>query len=146
MMKVAISESLSNASLLTKTILFISLFGIIGELILIGHYRDMWQVFSLIYTSTFFVSILVFLKVNHPIGSLILKCLAYGIMLLGFSGVLLHLRNNYAFEFEMYPNEPFFSLLMKSFSGALPVLAPGSLIPVGLVFLLSVNLKSNNYE
>ncbi|MEM6831595.1 MAG: hypothetical protein AAF551_13885, partial [Bacteroidota bacterium] len=59
----------------------------------------------------------------------------------GLLGIGIHLKNNIDFELEMYPQLNGWNLFVKSMTGALPVMAPGSLIPIGLLGLLVTKLK-----
>jgi hypothetical protein len=59
----------------------------------------------------------------------ILGCTA----LSGIYGTFLHLRANYEFELEMKPNARDWDLFIESLSGALPTLAPGSMIVLALI-------------
>ena len=65
-------------------------------------------------------------------------------ILSGVLGVILHLKNNWEFELEMYPSIEMSALIYKSFTGAIPALAPATLIPIGLMGFLLLQLKSNN--
>lgn len=54
----------------------------------------------------------------------------------GAVGVGLHLSDNLAFEREILPDAPLGAALWEAFHGATPLLAPGSLIQLGLVGLV----------
>ena len=137
-------EGLSRYIKFTKIILLIALLGLSGELSLIGHYETGWQVAPLIFTTLF--SILLIFPHSKETNFLfkVIQGLSVILILLGVVGVLLHLKNNFEFEREMYPNESISLLLERSITGALPTLAPGTLIPIGLSGLLYLNLKSFN--
>ncbi|MEM8938907.1 MAG: hypothetical protein AAGC64_06135 [Bacteroidota bacterium] len=110
--------------------------GLILELILIGHYESFWQCFPLISLGFGLLS----LFINDK--SLVLVKFFYLItMFSGVIGVFLHLKSNWEFELEMYPGMPTRKLLVESLSGALPALAPGTLIPIGLMGFLLLQLK-----
>jgi len=51
----------------------------------------------------------------------------------GVYGTFLHLNANYEFEQEMRPTETTWNLFVESLSGALPVLAPCSMIVLALL-------------
>lgn len=51
----------------------------------------------------------------------------------GIAGLFLHLKGIFEFELEMYKNLSIFSLLWGSLRGALPALAPSSMIYIGLL-------------
>ena len=53
----------------------------------------------------------------------------------GIVGVALHYQSNVEFELEMYPSMEGMELFRNSMTGALPTLAPGSMIYIGLVGL-----------
>ena len=53
----------------------------------------------------------------------------------GGVGVLLHYRGNVEFEREMYPSMEGFELFRNTMTGATPVLAPGTMLLLGLVGL-----------
>ncbi len=67
----------------------------------------------------------------------------------GFLGIYFHLLANYEFELEVHPTQQGWSLFMKMLSGALPSLAPGSMIGIailGYIFYLTNNQKQQSYE
>ena len=72
---------------------------------------------------------------------MVIKYIAIVVILTGFLGIFLHLQNNLEFEREMKPHLPTLVLLKRAFTGALPVMAPGVLIPVGMLGLLVLNLR-----
>ncbi|MEO1715042.1 MAG: hypothetical protein AAFU60_17060, partial [Bacteroidota bacterium] len=51
----------------------------------------------------------------------------------GVYGAYLHLQANYEFEQEMRPSAENWDLLVESLSGALPALAPASMIVLALI-------------
>jgi hypothetical protein len=55
----------------------------------------------------------------------------------GLLGVWFHLEGNLAFERELYPTHDVLPLLLEAFKGATPTLAPGALIQLGLLGLLT---------
>ena len=111
--------------------------GLILELVLIGHYESFWQYFPLIALT------LGLLTLGFQSRSLVLvKFLYLLIILTGVVGVFLHLKSNWEFELEMYPSMKMNELLIQSFTGALPALAPGTLIPIGLMGFHLIQLKS----
>lgn len=65
-------------------------------------------------------------------------------MMAGVLGVFLHLKSNWEFESEMYTGLGIGELFIRSLSGAIPALAPGTLIPIGLMGFLLIQLKTKN--
>ena len=62
----------------------------------------------------------------------------------GIYGVFLHLRANYEFELEMKPTANNWDLFFESLSGALPALAPFSMVVLALIgysYLILINQK-----
>ena len=114
--------------------------GLIAELLLIGHYESFWQIFPLISLGLGLTSIFM------PSRSLLVVKFFYFLTIFsGVLGVVLHLKNNWEFEMEMYPGMTVAELISKSFTGALPALAPGTLIPIGLMGFLLIQLKTKKH-
>ncbi len=111
-------------------------FGLIAELLLIGHYESFWQYSPIVSLCLGLISLLL------PSKSLQLVKFFYLLTILsGVLGVILHLRSNWEFEVEMYPGMKTVDLISKSMTGAIPALAPGTLIPIGLMGFLLIQLK-----
>jgi len=51
----------------------------------------------------------------------------------GGLGIYFHIRSNVEFELEMYPSMGGWELVRESLTGALPALAPGTMIYLGLL-------------
>ncbi|MBK6485904.1 MAG: hypothetical protein IPF98_03340 [Gemmatimonadetes bacterium] len=122
-----------------RRILFFSLAaGLIGtttELLLLGHFEDWKQYTPLVVLA---VAILVqgWYVVSRSARSV--RALRIGMWLCivsGGVGVILHFRGNKEFELEMTPAMAGWELFRESITGATPALAPGSLIPIGLIGL-----------
>ena len=115
--------------------------GLMLELVLIGHYESFWQYFPLIALA------LGLLSLRFQTRSLVLVKMLYSLIILtGVIGVFLHLKSNWEFKLEMYPNMEMGKLISKSLTGALPALAPGTLIPIGLMGFHLIQLKSKQSE
>ena len=122
-----------------RRILFVTLAaGLIGttaELLLLGHFED-WKQYTPL--GVLGVSILAqgWYAVSRSAGSI--RALRAGMwlcILSGGVGVLLHFRGNMEFELEMTPAMAGWELFRETMTGATPALAPGSLIPLGLIGL-----------
>ncbi len=124
-------------------IILLSVVGLELELLLIGHVEEFWQILPVIMLP---LTLLVLLA--HEI---ILKrgmfrvSYFYMVMMLGTGifGTFLHYQNNSLFEQEMYPHLSGFKLMKESLTGAIPVLAPGGMISIGLCGILLLYLKQN---
>ena len=114
------------------TLLFMMI-GTVLELYLLHHYEGTLQLIPLlcIGISTLMVFMLFFQRTDFLVG---LFKLVLGITALsGIYGTFLHLRANYEFEQEMKPTAHGWDLFLESLSGALPTLAPGSMIVLALL-------------
>lgn len=121
---------------INKVILVALLFMMAGtatELYLLDHYEDTLQLIPLlcIGASVLTLFILFFQRTKWTVGffKLVLGLTA----LSGVYGAFLHLQANYEFELEMKPGAKGWELFMESLSGALPSLAPGSMIVLALI-------------
>ncbi len=122
------------------------LIGTLMELVLLGHFEDAWQMVPLVILAS---AILCFTGLYFTLHRLLLqayKLIMTAAMFSGVLGVWFHLEANYEFETEMYPKLGGFELLSEMLSGAIPALAPGSMVAVGLVGWLYVLEKPNQHE
>lgn len=119
-------------------IILIMISGLLLELIFIGHYENFWQNLPLTLLFVSFISILFLKKIKWIY---VLNSIFLAVIIVGFLGVFLHLKNNYEFEMELNARLSSWQLFTRSLTGALPVLAPGSLVPLGLLGLLLVKIK-----
>ncbi len=128
---------LQNSSYHFALLIFILLHtGLIAELVLIEHYQSLWQFLPIA------TLVLGLLSLRMPVKSLFLVKIFYLLTIVcGALGIILHLKNNWEFELEMYPGMRLGELMAKSLAGALPALAPGTLIPIGLMGFLLLQLK-----
>ena len=128
--------SISGQTLARRTVVLALLFMMLGtamELYLLGHYEDLEQLIPLwcIGASILMVGLLFFFR------SLFIRRLFKMVMVLtalsGLYGTYLHLLVNYEFEQEMRPTAGNWDLFTESLSGALPSLAPASMIVLALI-------------
>ena len=128
------------ARTLRRAVLVVLLFGCLGtlaELYLIGHYEDTWQFVPL---SLLVAVILVTgAYLRRPADSLrrVVAAVMWICVVSGVAGSWLHYSGNVEFEREMYPDRAGFELVRESLSGATPVLAPGTMIVIGLFGLIA---------
>ena len=122
-----------------KFILAIFLFSTLGsvaELFLLDHTEGIWQ---WIPVSLILLSLLVLGWMLGTQSSLSVKVFQ-GVMVLfmlgGLTGIFLHFSGNMEFELEIYPKLSGLELVWKTLKGATPVLAPGSMIAMGLLGLV----------
>lgn len=123
-------------------IVLILLVGTGMELLLIGHYEDTKQLIPLILITTSFGLFLVtYFNHNQSIITFFRIIMALCVIS-GIVGCWFHLEANFEFENEMYPTLGGWSLFKESLSGAIPALAPGSMIVIGMIGYLYTLLKT----
>jgi hypothetical protein len=117
--------------------------GIAFELYLLGHHEDNWQLIPLICigASLFFTGLFLFKRTKFNRGLLFIVLLIDALS--GLYGVFLHLQANYEFELEMRPSLSGWELFKESLSGALPALAPGSMVIIALIGFSYLTLITN---
>ena len=121
---------------LNQIIIVAFVFMMIGtamELYLLEHYEDVLQLIPLICIGASLLAIIVLSIRKTRIIMLVFKLILGLTALSGFYGIFLHLRANYEFELEMKPTSKGWDLFLESLSGALPTLAPGSMIVLALI-------------
>jgi len=127
-----------NAVSLRRFLAVIFLLGSIGlaaELIFIGHVQDVWQQIPLVLIAAAAAALV--WDAAQPTAWSVRLFRGAAVLLIagGVLGVALHYQSNVEFEREMYPDLTGFRLVREALSGALPALAPGALVQLGLVGL-----------
>lgn len=121
---------------LKKVLVLALLFMMIGsllELYLLDHYEDSWQLIPILSIGTTLVTLLIlFFKKTTKVVNLF-KAVLILTALSGVYGVYLHLQSNFEFEQDMKPTASFWQLITDSLSGALPTLAPMSLVVLACI-------------
>jgi len=117
------------------TIFIIGLLGAGAELLLLEHTEDFWQWIPLV---LIVISLLVLGWSGWsrgPVGMRVFQGMMILFVISGFLGLFLHYQGNVEFELEMYPALTGWELFGKAMQGATPTLAPGTMIPLGLLGL-----------
>ncbi len=119
--------------------LFLLLFGLIGtalELILLEHLEDrlQWMPLALLGLGSLIGVIAAFRPTRRVV--LLLRATMAFFVPTGALGVYLHLRSNIEFELEIHPTVGGIELLNEALHGAMPTLAPGTMVQFGLLGLL----------
>ena len=129
------SETLASIRKLLLGALTVGVIGTIGELILLRHFDKPAQWIPLAALATA-VPILIW-HASAPSAASVrtLQVLMLAFAVLGVVGVGFHYDGNVEFERELNPNERGWTFLRKTVAGATPVLAPGSMVLLGLVGL-----------
>ena len=129
------SETLASIRKLLLGALAAGVVGTTGELILLGHVDTPTRWIPLVALG---VSIPVLIWHARLPGAASVRTLQILMVVFIGTGVLgmgLHFDGNVEFERELHPAERGFALLRKTVTGATPVLAPGSMVLLGLVGL-----------
>jgi len=119
--------------------LWLLLVGIAGvglELVLLEHYEDPWQWAPLALLGAGLVvgAALVVRPARWTVQSLRAVMTVY--LLAGGVGIYFHLNANLEFERELRPSMAGTELVVETFRGAMPALAPGAMAQLGLLGLL----------
>ena len=122
-----------SAKQVIATALLFMMIGTAMELYLLDHYEGPLQLIPLlcIGTSLLVMLLLFFQSSTFMLG--LFKVLMGITALSGVYGIFLHLRANYEFEKEMKATASDWELFIESLSGALPTLAPASMIVLALI-------------
>jgi hypothetical protein len=118
--------------------LVLGLLGTIAELLLLEHYEEGWQMTPLVLIAAALVALA--WDAARPSARTVRAFQAImGLFLVaGVVGVWLHLRGAAEFQREMDPSQPRWNVFAKAMRAkAPPVLAPGIMIQLGLIGLVS---------
>lgn len=131
-------------------IFLFSIGGSVAELFLLEHTEGWWQWLPIALMLLSAVVIIWDYFSDSPISRPAFRVIMVLFIVAGFAGIALHYKGNVEFELEMYPSMEGFELFWKTLKGATPVLAPGTMIALGLLGLLYTvrqadeKVKNNN--
>ena len=129
------SETLAAIRRLLFGALAIGVLGTSGELILLRHIDKLAQWIPLVFLAAC-MPVLIWHAVSPSAASVrVLQGLMLAFIALGVVGVGLHYDGNVEFERELHPDERGWEFVRKTIAGATPVLAPGSMVLLGVVGL-----------
>lgn len=120
-------------------LLVIFLLGVLGagsELILLGHYEEPWQLVPLGMIGLSLAVLAVRLFRNDARVLRVFQICMLLFVAAGILGIYLHYQSNVEFELEMNPAAAGWELIRESLTGAMPALAPGTMVHLGLIGLL----------
>jgi hypothetical protein len=129
------SETLASIRTLLLAALAVGVLGTIGELILLRHIDKPTQWIPIVLLVVALPIVGWHARAPRPRGVRALQVLMAGFIVAGVLGVGLHYDGNVDFERELQPDEHGWTFLRKTVAGATPVLAPGSMVLLGLVGL-----------
>jgi hypothetical protein len=129
------SDTLASIRKLLLGALTVGVIGTSGELVLLRHIDKPAQWIPLV-ALVVAIPVLLWHVLAESVASVrALQALMVAFMALGVLGVGLHYNGNVEFERELNPNERGWTFVRKTVAGATPVLAPGSMVLLGLVGL-----------
>ncbi len=121
---------------LVLVILLVGTAGTAIELLLLGHYEDRWQFAPLVLAGGVLLA-LTWYRVSsshRPVQAVKLLSLLTAVS--AAVGVYLHYQANVEWELETTPELRGMDLFREVITGALPLLAPGAMLQLGLLGLL----------
>ncbi|WP_179345777.1 hypothetical protein [Winogradskyella ursingii] len=124
--------------------LIIITIGTVLELYLLDHYEDTLQLIPILCIGLVMLTVILLIFLKSKLIKVAFKVILLITALSGIYGGYLHLLANYEFEIEMRPTANNWELLSESLSGALPALAPFSMIVLALIgysYLIIINQK-----
>ena len=112
--------------------------GILLELLLLGHYEDVWQWTPVVLLSLGLVAGPWIARRPSPVALRVFRWLMAAHVAAGAAGLFLHLRANVEFELELHhPGIGGWPLVWETLTGAIPALAPGAMVQLGLLGMLA---------
>jgi hypothetical protein len=130
---------------LRALLLFALLSGIVGtdlELLLLDHTEGWQQVIPIVLLAVAVPLVLWHAVAPRGAARPTLLTMMWIFIFSGVLGVGLHYQGNAAFELEMYPEMGGMELFVSTIKGATPVLAPGTMVLLGLVGMAYASLGS----
>jgi hypothetical protein len=129
------SETLAAIRRLLLGALAVGVVGTSGELILLRHIDKPAQWIPLVFLGAGLPVLIWHAAAPSTASIRVLQGLMLAFIALGVLGVGLHYDGNVEFERELHPDERGWTFIRKTVAGATPVLAPGSMVLLGLVGL-----------
>ena len=128
-----------SGAILRRGLLLIFVLGTVGlgtELLLLDHFEEWRQQVPLVLLALGLVLVAIRLFYRGAIILRLFRLTMLAFVLGGIVGLWFHLSSNMEFELEMYPTLSGLELLSKALGGAMPALAPGALVQLGLIGFL----------
>jgi hypothetical protein len=119
--------------------LIVGIAGTVLELLFIGHLEDRLQLVPIVLLPAGLMALVWHLLRPSRASTRGVRLLMALFVASGLLGVGLHYRGNREFELEMYPAMAGVELVRETLTGATPVLAPGSMVLLGLIGLAAVH-------
>ena len=111
--------------------------GIGIELCFLGHTEDRWQLVPLVLLGLGLLAQIWLVWRPSSASVRVFQSLMLLFVLSGLAGLYLHYSANVEFELEMYPSLRGLNLVQEALTGALPALAPATMMHLGFLGLAS---------
>jgi hypothetical protein len=128
-------ERLGVRALLLGLVLF-GAAGLVAELYLMEHYDSWTQIvpFAVLGCGLAVGVPLAYRPTRRIVRGF--QAVMWAVVLTGLVGLWLHYRGNAVFELEIAPSARGFDLVWDALRGAIPTLAPGAFVPLGLLGII----------
>ena len=127
------SSTLTFIRRLLLALLAVGIVGTAAELILLGHVDSAAQWIPVVALAAAVQLLLWHAARPGPRTVRVIRLLMYAYIAFGIIGVGLHYDGNVEFEHELHPKDAGLTFLRHTIAGATPVLAPGSMMLLGLL-------------
>jgi hypothetical protein len=114
-------------------ILAVGLIGTGAELLLLGHYDDVWRLVPVVLIPLALVALTWRVASSGVAARRVFRGVLTLCLLSGLLGTFLHYKGNAEFEREMTPDIAGWTLFSESMTGATPALAPGAMMLLALI-------------
>ena len=139
----AYDSTIMSASLeliLRRLILALLTFGLVatlGDLFGLGHYKDSWQLIPIASLITALLVVVWHVFAGSAASVRVLRLVMAGILIVGLTGLVLHMRGSAEFQLDANPDLAGWPLIAKVLRAkAPPALAPGAMVQMGLLGLI----------
>ena len=126
------SEKFSAKKMIVLALLFMMI-GTLLELYLLDHYEDAFQLIPVLCIAFSLINLIILFFKRSKIMVKLFKLVLVLTSFSGIYGVFLHLQSNFEFEQDMKPTATNWELFSESLSGALPTLAPMSMLVLAFI-------------
>lgn len=117
-------------------LVLIGIVGLVAELLLMEHYDSRTQVIPLAVLGLGLLAWIALVRVPTRTTIRVFQAVMGVFVLAGVVGLWLHYQGNASFELEIAPSRGGVSLIWMALRGAVPALAPGALVQLGLLGLI----------
>jgi len=132
-MRIKTSDTLTVIRSVILAVLIIALVGTGLELALLGHIEEPAQMIPVGLIVAALMVLTLYAVRRGPRILRLFQVLMALFVVAGVAGIVLHYQSNVEFELELYPAMEGMEFLTKVLTGAIPVLAPGVMIQIGLL-------------